>query len=361
MTSDPRRVVCFATKGSGSNEEARIAGLLADLQPELYPFDRARKAANVPRLLRVVRRRRPDLLVMEGTGLAGGLGLLVARVLFGVPFVVSSGDAVGPFLSGRRAALRVPGWLYEGMLYRLSAGFVGWTPYLAGRALTLGAARVMTAAHFAAHPEVVLSRAEVRRRLGVPDGTLLAGIVGSLSWNSRYGYCYGWELVAAMRRVRRAGVAVAVIGGGDGADRLRALAGEDLGRRVFVPGPIEPELVVSYLAAMDVGSLAQSVDQAGAFRYTTKLPEYVAARLPVVTGQIPVAYDLLDGWSWRLPGDAPWDPRYVEALAALLERLRPEEIAARRGLIPGELTVFSEADQRRRVAAFVRDVLDASS
>ena len=33
-------------------------------------------------------------------------------------------------------------------LYRAAAGFIGWTPYLSGRALTLGCARAMTAAGF---------------------------------------------------------------------------------------------------------------------------------------------------------------------------------------------------------------------
>ena len=61
---------------------------------------------------------------------------------------------------------------------------------------------------------------------------------------------------------------------------------------------------------MDVASLPQSVDGVGSFRYTTKLSEYLAARLPVVTGEIPLAFDLDDGWMWRLPGDAPWEERY---------------------------------------------------
>jgi hypothetical protein len=360
VTSRPAipRVVCFATKGAGSSDEHRIIELLGDVEPEVYPFDRGSKIANVPRILRLAMRRRPDLLVMEGTGLAGGVALLLARVLCGVPFVVSSGDAVGPFLGARRAALALPGWLYEALLYRLGAGFIGWTPYLAGRAFTMGCPRVMTAAHFAADPEIRMSRAEVRRRLGIPEGTMVAGIVGSLMWNDRYGYCYGWELVTAMRRVRRSDVAVVVVGSGDGVERLRALAGDDLGRRIFVPGPVEPELAVSYLAAMDIGSLPQSVDQAGGFRYTTKLPEYVAARLPVVTGQIPAAYDLMADWSWRLPGDAPWDERYLDALAILLEDVRPLDVAQRRSAIPGELSLFSAPEQRRRAGAFVRDVVD---
>ena len=48
----------------------------------------------------------------------------------------------------------------------------------------------------------------------------------------------------------------------------------------------------NHLAAFDLASLPQSVDGVGSFRYTTKLSEYLAAGLPIVTGQIPAAYDL---------------------------------------------------------------------
>ncbi len=247
---------------------------------------------------------------------------------------------------------------YEALLCRASAGFIGWTPYLVGRALTLGAPRGMTAAGFARHPKVELDAPAVRERLGVRPDALVLGLVGALPWNDRRGYCYGLELVRAVRRVRRDDVAVVVVGDGSGLERLRAEAGGDLGRRVFLPGRIPHELVASYLAAMDVGSLPQSVDQVGALRYTTKISEYVGARLPIVTGRLPVAYDLAEAWSWRLPGEAPWTDTYVDALAAFMERLDAEEVRARREAVPAALVDFDRVDQRRRTGAFIAEVLD---
>ena len=354
---EPESVLCFATKGAGTNEERRILELLAGVQPACYPFDRADKAGNVLRLLREVRRRRPALLIMEGTGTAGGLVLLIARYMFGVPFVVSSGDAVGPFLGGTRRWAALPGWVYEWLLYRCSAGFIGWTPYLAGRAMTMGAPRAMTAANFTLHEEVLEDRAALRARLGIAPGALVLGIVGNLSYNERRGYCYGQELVQALRRTMRRDLAVLVVGGGSGLDRLAEMAGDDLGHRVFLPGPVPHAEVTSYLAAMDVGSLPQSTDQVGSFRYTTKISEYATARLPFVTGQIPMAYDLVDEWTWRLPGHAPWSPEYVEALAALMEGLDGAAVDAVRARVPAELEVFDLASQRRRVAAFIGDLV----
>ena len=73
------------------------------------------------RLLREIRRRRPAVVVMEGTGVAGGVALLLARQLFGTRYVVSCGDAVAPFLAASRPWLRPIAYLYERLLYERSA------------------------------------------------------------------------------------------------------------------------------------------------------------------------------------------------------------------------------------------------
>src|SRR6516164_921903 len=104
---------------------------------------------------------------------------------------------------------------------------------------------------------------------------------------------------------------------------------------------------------MDVASLPQSVDGVGSFRYTTKLSEYLAAGLPVVTGQLPFAYDLDDGWLWRLPGRAPWDPRYLQALADFLDRLDEDELRTHAAAVPRARPLFDRESQVRRTTAFV--------
>ena len=61
------------------------------------------------------------------------------------------------------------------------------------------------------------------------------------------------------------------------------------------------------------------MDGVGMFRYTTKIAEYLAVRLPVITNQVPMAYDLGADWMWRLPGGAPWDEIFLDALVKLVE------------------------------------------
>jgi glycosyltransferase involved in cell wall biosynthesis len=351
------RIVCFATQGSGHHEETRIAELLADFEPIVLPFDRSDKRAAGRLLLREVRRLRPDLVVMEGTGVAGGLAVIGARLRDDTPYVVSTGDAVGPYVGSRHPGLAPAAYAYERLLFRLSAGCIAWSPYLAGRALTLGAPRAMTAASWADAPSGSPGREQLRSRHGIPEQALVFGIVGTLVWNQRVGYCYGYELVRALVRTNRPDLHVLIIGDGGGRRHIELLAAEELDRRVHLVGSVPRSEVSGYLRAIDVASLPQSRNQVGAFRYTTKLSEYLAAGLPVVTGQIPLAYDLDDGWLWRLPGEAPWDVAYVDALAALMANISPAEVAARRRLVPREAPLFSKERQRRHVAAFVGDIL----
>jgi len=355
------RILAFATKGAGSNEEDRLRALLSGHAVEFFPFDRRRKFHSFTQILRLLKRGQYDLAVMEGTGLAGGLALIGSRLCRRCRYVVSSGDAVGPWVGSLHPLLRPLFALYERILCRHAAGFIGWTPYLVGRALTFGTPRGVTAAGWAQHPlpddAMTHARARVRAELGIADSTIVFGIVGSLAWNARVGFCYGWELVSAIRRAKRNDVAVVIVGDGAGLEHLRAAAGDDLGKRVHLTGGVPGDRVLEMMAAFDVASLPQSVDGVGAFRYTTKVSEYVAARLPVVTGRIPMAYDLDDGWMWRLAGDAPWGERYVEALAELMRGVTWECLRAKRDRLPRAIDAFDRDAQVARVGAFITEIL----
>jgi hypothetical protein len=357
-----RPILCLATQGHGHLDEQRILALLEPLEPRAFAFDRAHKPRSALALLRAARHERPRLIVMEGTGIAGGLAVLTARALLGVPYVVSSGDAVGPYLGLRGRLPGFVGTLYERLLCRRCAGFIGWTPYLEGRALTFGAPRAMCAPGWARGHAGADARGRVRAALGIREDAIVAGLVGSLQRGKRTGYAYGAELIRAVRSVSREDVAVCIVGDGSALDELRELAGEDLGRRVFLPGRVTPEQVPDHLAAFDVASLPQSVDGVGAFRYSTKLSEYLDAGLPILTGRIPAAYDLDEGQIVRLPGPAPWSDVYIGALAAFLEDLSAERLSALTEAAAGARErgagLFSLDAQRARVCAFVTELLE---
>jgi len=356
--SENRRILCFATQGDDHLDAERLRFLLEPLGAESYAFDHSRKLRSALGLIRAVRARRPSLVVMEGTGIAGGLTLLAIDAVLGVPFVLCSGDAVGPYLRLRSRIAGVLGGVYERLLCRRCAGYVGWTPYLVGRALTFGAPRAMSAPGWTREQAASDARESVRARLGIPADALVVGLVGSLNWRARVGYVYGAELVQAVRLVKRRDVVVCIVGDGPGREQLQEMAGEDLGSRVLLAGRVPPEQVADYLAAFDLASLPQSVDGVGSFRYSTKLSEYLAAGLPIVTGQTPVAYDLDGGYFWRLPGPAPWSHAYISALAQLLETLTQEQIADRRmAVLNSNCEPFDKLAQQRRMSEFITDLL----
>jgi hypothetical protein len=355
------RVLAFATLGRRSSEESRILDLLRDVGPELFSFDRTRKMRMFWGLLRTIYRCRPDLVVMEGTGLGGGAALILTSAMLGQRYVVSSGDAVGPWIGTQTPLLSPLFGLYERLLYRLAAGFIGWTPYLVGRALTFGAPRGMTAAGWAPFSrtleEKATARRQVRSAFSIPTDGLVIGIAGSLAWTSRYSFCYGAELVRALKLVRRPKVYALLIGDGTGRRELEKEAGDLAGQTVLFTGRVPQAEVPDYLAAMDLGSLPQSVDRVGGFRFTTKLSEYLNAGLPVVTGRIPMGYDLDDGWVWRLPGNAPWSSVYVRALADLLDAITTDELARKRAAIPINQVEFDRERQIRRVTSFISELV----
>jgi Glycosyl transferases group 1 len=354
-------IVAFATQGHDGHDEARLRSLLEKFQVELLPFDRSEKARSMLFLLKAIRRSHPDLAVMEGSGIAGGLAMVLARLAFGTRYVVSSGDAIRPFVAARVPMLGPLFGLYERLLYRYSVGYIGWTPYLTGRALTLGAPRGVSAPGWApvtyTDDYLAASRARVRTELGISPNALVAGIVGSLTWNEAVGYCYGYELVQALRYCDRPDVRALIVGGGSGLPQLRQLAASLPRDKVVLTGPVPRAKIPEYLAAMEVASLPQSVDGVGNFRYSTKLSEYMAAGLPVITGQIPFAYDLDEGWLWRVPGAAPWDPRYVKTLAGVLSGMSSADIAAKSRAVPRHAPEFDRERQVNRVTAFVNELL----
>jgi hypothetical protein len=355
---EDRRVLCFATHGDDHLDAQRLRRLLELQRPETYAFDYERKLTSAIGLVRAARSRRPNLIVMEGTGIAGGLAVLSIDAVFGIPFVVCSGDAVGPYLRLRSRPAGLLGGLYERILCRRCAGYVGWTPYLVGRAITFGAPRSMTAPGWARDQASDGARGRARNRLGIPAGAIVVGLVGSLDWTKSAGYVYGLELVRALSRVDRPDIVACIVGDGSGRRRLEELAGADLGSRILLPGRVPPSEVADYLAAFDLASLPQSIDRVGAFRYSTKLSEYAAAGLPILTGENPVSYDLDDGQFWRLPGPSPWSPIYSDALTRLLATLTEDDIAVRReAAVRMRNDLFDLPAQQRRISEFVEDLL----
>jgi hypothetical protein len=353
------RMLGCASQGAGGDDEARLRVLLSAFVTDYIPFSKASKKDSFFATLARLKAGGFDLFVLEGTGVAAGFAAILGNVFYGRPYVVSSGDAVEPFLSASLPAGKPVFGFYERMLYKRSSGFIGWTPYLVGRALTMGARRGVTAAGWAPYDRDFASLREegeaIRVGLGIPRDATVFGIAGSLVWSDRYGYSYGSELV---RAAKVSGAYVLIVGDGSGLAHLKEMAGDALGKTVFLTGRVPREAVPAYLAAMDFGSLPQSVDGVGSFRYTTKIAEYRSVGLPLITNQVPMGYDLDRGDIVRLRGETPWSKEFLEALAGLMRGVTREDATVRqaRCTTGGE---FDRESQVQRVTAFLEDVVDS--
>src|SRR5205807_288262 len=98
--------------------------LLRELSPEFYKFERTKKWETFWGIVRKIRSGQYDLVFMEGTGTAGGIAIILGRLLYGTKYIFSSGDAVAPFLAAKWPAGRLLFDFYEKALYRYSSGFI---------------------------------------------------------------------------------------------------------------------------------------------------------------------------------------------------------------------------------------------
>jgi len=359
-------ILCINTGGIGDLHGLRMRRLTQDLDADCTFLDLDRslsRVANAQNVWEVLQQQTWDLIYMESTGISGGLPLIRAAWSNGQPYIVSSGDPIGGFFHAVKGPFH--GYVferYERMLYRHSAGFVGWTPYLTGAAIEKGAPRAVTV-EGAVDLDLfttasVAERRYLKQKYGINPDHIVLGMVGSLKWTPRQSYCYGLELASMLPYVNRDDLSILIVGDGDGRERIQARVPSAWTDRVVFTGRVPEHEVVPALHAMDVGFITQTLDQLGNFRLTTKLPEYLAAGLPVAMSPIPGYYDYARNVGWSLPPHHPASDAFHEECGAWANRLTREEIAARRPKARQLAEqVFDYDVVRPRFTAFVHDLL----
>lgn len=359
-------ILCVNTGGKGDLHGLRMRRLTENMRGSCtyLDFDRSlSRAENGRELWRALQRQSWDLVYQESTGIAGGICLIRAARAWQQRYIVSTGDPVGEFFRTVKGPLygRAFG-AYERQLYRHSTGFVGWTPYLVGMAMKMGAPRAVTVegavdtSVFSAADEN--ARQAAKEHYGLSTDHLVCGVVGSLTWTPRQKYCYGLELVEMLPFVQRNDVSVLIVGDGDGRETLERRVPPALRDRVVFTGRVPEGEVARALHAMDVGFIAQTIDQLGRYRLTTKLPEYLASGLPVAMSPVPGYYDYAGSAGWPLPPYHPASEDFHRACAAWVDSLTWEEVQERRERAPTLAEQFFDYEVvRPKFEAFVEDVL----
>jgi glycosyltransferase involved in cell wall biosynthesis len=364
MQASRLRILAIANDRQVHGARARLLLTHLPYQVEYLERDRSvSRIASARSVWEALRNGPWDLVYMEGTGAPAGAPLILAARRWGQRYIVSSGDPVAGFFGATRGPLW--GWTmerYERQLYRHSAGFVGWTPYLSGMALKMGAPRAVTVEggvdleRF--RPLNAGAKLAARAKLGLDSEALVCGVVGSLVWTERQRYCYGLELVEALRYLKRQDVSMLIAGDGDARRRLEDRTPPALRSRVRFTGRMEGESLIEALNAMDIGFVVQTLDGLGNYRLTTKLPEYLACGLPVAMSPIPGFYDYAAEAAWGLPATHPGSEEFHRGLAAWIDALTREEVLAKAARArPLAERRFDYAMLGRRFAKFVADIL----
>ena len=363
----PRQVLCINTGGAGTLDEIRsrqLAAFLPDAEPTFYGVDKSARRKAMGEITRIIASKPWDLVYQEGTGIAAGLPVIAAARRRGQRYIISVGDPVRSFFRVTRGPFyAAPFGVYERQLYRSSVGVVGWTPYLVGRALTMGAPRAATIEggvdSQVFHPFTPDQRQSARDRFGLPRDHLICGVVGSLTWVERQKYCYGLDLIETLKRVARTDVSLLIVGDGDGKARLEALVPPGLRDRVRFTGRLPATDVVAAMNAMDVGFITQTLDDLGSYRLTTKMPEYLACGLPVAMSPVPGYFDYVGtSAGWALPAFHPAREAFHAACAAWLQTLDRDEVREKaQQTRPIALARFSYDQIGRRFREFVQQLM----
>jgi glycosyltransferase involved in cell wall biosynthesis len=204
-------------------------------------------------------------------------------------------------------------------------------------------------------------KANAKIKYGLAPSDLVCGVVGSLVWTARQSYCYGQELIEALKLLKRTDVSLLIVGDGTGRERLQASVPSALADRVRFTGRIPHEEIVSAINAMDIGFITQTMDELGRYRLTTKLPEYLACGTPVAMSPIPGFFDYVHPAGWALSPEHPASAGFHASCARWLESLTREDVAAAADLARDiALKLFDYRETTVRFRAFVDNTLGAS-
>ena len=316
----------LAIAGSAGLDYERIKHLFksAPYKVDIFIVDKQKKLASFTDLWNKIRSKKYDMIFLEGSGLTGSLAAILAENFYKIPFIISTGDPISSFFSITISNF----WgilmtCYEKILIKNAACYIGWTPYLTGRAISLGAKKAFTieggvdSKKFKPlHPK---EKNSLKKKLKL--NKLVIGVSGSLVWSAKQQYSYGLELIKILPYLKRTDISVLIIGDGPARSRLESLITDKNRSKVVFTGRISPNDMPKYLSLLDIGLVTQTLDKLGNFRLTTKLPEYLACSVCVAMSPIPGFFDYLWPNGIVLPNSHPASNEFTQELAKIVDDL----------------------------------------
>jgi glycosyltransferase involved in cell wall biosynthesis len=155
----------------------------------------------------------------------------------------------------------------------------------------------------------------LRGQLGLND-VITIGVVGSINLSKRHDFCYGWEVVEALRLLKGLPVKGVIIGVGDGVRYLKELSQSyGVDDQLLFTGWIDHNRLPEYINLIDVCVSTQSNDLVGEVRITAKVPEYLACGRYIVATAVGGAKTFVKDAGLLVPCTGVKDLRYVATLA----------------------------------------------
>jgi glycosyltransferase involved in cell wall biosynthesis len=150
---------------------------------------------------------------------------------------------------------------------------------------------------------------------------LCIGLVGSIIWNGSLQATYGYDLVEIVAALSDLPVHGALVGDGNGLERLRAHAvARGVGDRITFVGRVPYSELRSKLHSFDVALSTQTNDLPGQVRTTGKLPLYLACGCFVLASRVGEAARVLPT-EMLVEYEGSRDPQYPARAAAHLRHL----------------------------------------
>jgi glycosyltransferase involved in cell wall biosynthesis len=273
-------------------------------------------------------RKRPDVLVVVGSGFASVFACAAGKLVPGVTVLFYHQD----FTYQHMRDFKDASWLRV-QIERIQEG---WPLYIADvlgtmteyhervlREKGLGQpfVRIPQGAYLDEfHPD---KGDDTRQRLGIGEDDVAVCIMGTFNYAPKQDIIYGWTLLEALAELDDAPVTGVFIGGGNGMDYLEERI-DELGIRdqVVLTGRVDHEELPDLLGAMDASILVKPDHPADKMTTTMKLPEYLSAGTYMVADDHAYASTILDeDRASLLPYEGIRDDAFPARLAEELRRL----------------------------------------
>jgi glycosyltransferase involved in cell wall biosynthesis len=292
-----------------------------------------RKVISLVRFILFLLRAKPQIAYVFDMSYSGVFAALITKWVTGCCLIIDTGDAIYELARsmGRRAAGL---WLtrhLENISLSMADHIVVRGTFhqrlLSGRGIQAELIRDgVDTNQFAP-----LNADDLRKQYGL-DKALTIGVMGSSVWNEKLRWCYGLEMVEALRLLKDLPVKGIMIGDGSGIARLKSLCEEYgiEGRIIFI-GRVPYSDLPAYLNMIDICLSTQTNDVVGQVRTTGKLPLYLAAGRYVLASKVGEAvFVLSEDMMIEYEGviDTEYSDKLARRIASLLDN--PEKLA--RGL-----------------------------